>query len=675
VTPGRRRPLVLGLLAVLLASGLAVASPAAHEARAATPDLTLVGDARYDVQPANRRVRVTVDLVATNHLQDTATKRFYFDRTVLQVQAGTTGFRLTSATGSPSVRVTKKTADYTILELNFGQQIFSGKSASFRLRFDLPDPGGRAARDVRVGASLVSFPAWGFGSSSTPGGSVTVVFPSGYTIEVFGGAFSPPASGSGTVTYASGRLADPATFSAFFLADRPASYVESTATVSVAGSDVKLTIRSWSDDPAWGTRVKALFERGLPVIASEVGLPWTRIGSLVVQETVSRTTGGYAGLFDPSAGRIEVAYYADSFVVLHEASHSWFNGALLTDRWASEAFASYYALVAAAKLKEKADAGALTPQLRKASIPLDAWGAVGTEAGTSEDYAYAASLMLATEIGKRAGADGLRRVWVAAAAHQGAYQPAAGADAAAPATAETVDGAPDWRGLLDLLEDNTGKRFDDLWREWVVRDAEKPLLDTRATARADYSKLVADAGPWQLPGAIRAAMRGWQFNDATALMAGARAVLARRGDVEGAAAAAGLALPNRLETAFESSDGVAAANDEADAELSTIEAIVAAANARPSSTTPLEQLGLVGASPDDELAAARAAFTKGDLSAAARGAASARSSWTGAGDAGLNRALAAVATLLLIVLALVVVASSRRRPRRRSSFERRGAGL
>ena len=668
--PRNRRPLIVGLLAVLLASGLAAAPPLAREVRAATPDLTLVGDASYDVQPAIRRVRVTVDLVATNHLQDTATQRFYFDQASLQVQAGTTGFRLTSATGAPSVRVTKRTADYTNLRLTFGRQIFSGKSASFQLRFDLPDPGGRAARDVRVGNSLVSFPAWGFGTPSTPGGSVTVVFPSGYTIEVFGGAFSSPVTGSGgTVTYASGRLADPATFSAFFLADRPASYVESTATARVAGSDVKLTIRSWSDDPAWGARVKALFERGLPVIATEVGLPWTRTGSLVVQETVSRTTGGYAGLFDPSAGRIEVAYYADSFVILHEASHSWFNGALLMDRWANEAFASYYALVAAAKLKEKADAGTLTLELRKARIPLNAWGAVGADAGTSEDYAYAASLTLATEIGKRAGADGLRRVWAAAAAHQAAYQPGG------TGSPETVAAAPDRQGLLDLLEESTGKRFDDLWREWVVRDAEKPLLDARATARAAYAKLVADAGPWLLPGAIRAAMRGWQFDDATKLMAGARAVLDRRVELDNAATAAGLTLPNRLEAAFESTDGVAAANDEADAELSTIQAIVAAANARPAATGPMEQLGLVGASPDEQLAAARVAFTTGDLSAAARGAASARAAWTGAADAGLNRALATAATILLILLGLVMLVSSRRSTRRRGSFERRSADL
>ena len=65
-------------------------------------------------------------------------------------------------------------------------------------------------------------------------------------------------------------------------------------------------------------------------------------------EAVSRSTAGYSGRYDPAAGRIEIAYYADSFVVLHEAAHAWFDGSLLADRWANEGFASWYALDAAA---------------------------------------------------------------------------------------------------------------------------------------------------------------------------------------------------------------------------------------------------------------------------------------------------------------------------------------
>ena len=103
-------------------------------------------------------------------------------------------------------------------------------------------------------------------------------------------------------------------------------------------------------------------------------------------------------MFDPSLGQVEVAYDAGDFVVLHESAHTWFNGGLLTDRWANEAFASYYGLEAAEELKIKASADTLTPDLEAARIPLNAWGAVGRENEKTEDYAYAATLALARAI-------------------------------------------------------------------------------------------------------------------------------------------------------------------------------------------------------------------------------------------------------------------------------------
>jgi hypothetical protein len=87
----------------------------------------------------------------------------------------------------------------------------------------------------------------------------------------------------------------------------------------VLGKAAPLTIRSWPDDAAWDKRVGGLVERALPVLGEQIGLPWPREDPLVVQEAVSRSTGGYAGLFDPEAGRVEVAYYATDFVVLHES--------------------------------------------------------------------------------------------------------------------------------------------------------------------------------------------------------------------------------------------------------------------------------------------------------------------------------------------------------------------
>lgn len=654
------RRIAAAFLAVVVAAGIAIAPPLAREAYAATPDLTLVGDARYEVDPANSRVRVTVDLVATNRLRDTATRRFYFDRAFLPVQPGTSGFRISSPTGRPSITVSRRRSDYTLLQLNLGQRIFSGKSASLQLRFDLADPGGAATRDVRVRPSLVSFPVWAFATESTPGGSVTVSFPPGYTIEISGNDLPNPTTDSaGRVVYRSERLTDPLKFFSYFVADKPGSYTETQTTAVVSGTTVPLTIRAWPDDAAWAKRVSTLFSRGLPVIGKLVGLPWGQPAGFVVQEAVSRTTGGYAALFDPAAGRIEVAYYADAFVILHEASHAWFNGALLVDRWANEAFASYYALAAAQRLNEKATADKLTDKLKQARIPLNAWGAVGREEVATEDYAYAASLELATALAKRAGQDGLRTVWAAAAAGEAAYQPAADPDdvAAAAAAPEKATTVPDWRTLLDLLEDRTGKTYDDLWREWVVRDAEKALLDARRAARGEYGAVRSLAGSWELPRGVRESLRAWQFPQATELLAATRQFLARRTELEQAALAAGLALPVRLETAFETGAGIATANAEADAESATIQALVAAGAARPSGSGPLEQIGLIGETPGAELAAARTAFEAGDLALAADGASNARAAWQGAGEVGRNRILVAVGLVLLVLLALAAMAS------------------
>ncbi|HEY0444021.1 MAG TPA: hypothetical protein VGC90_07360, partial [Candidatus Limnocylindrales bacterium] len=304
-------------------------------------------------------------------------------------------------------------------------------------------------------------------------------------------------------------------------------------------------------------------------------------------------------------------------------------------------------------------------KLKAAKIPLNAWGAIGREQGTTEDYAYVASLDLAKALAQRAGQDGLRAVWAAAAAGEAPYQPAShGGSGTASAAPEKAAGVPDWRGLLDLLEDRTGKSYDDLWREWVVRDTEKPLLDARRAALTEYKAVVALAGTWNLPRGVRDALRAWQFPQATQLMTGTRAVLARRTELEHAATAAGLSLPARLQTVFETGDGVAAANAEADAESSAIQTLVAARGARPASSGPLEQIGLIGETPDADLAAARTAFQAGDLPAAASRAEEARAAWVGAGEVGRNRILVAIGLTLLVLLALAAMTSIWRARRR-----------
>jgi hypothetical protein len=599
-------------------------------------------------------------VTATNHLHNTVTKQFFFRTAYLSVLPGTSGFKLTAPGLKPSVSVSVRKPTYTLLKLNFGKNLASGKSLALTLTFDIKDPGGAPERAVRISPSIVSFTAWAFATTSASGSSVTVRFPAGYNVTVGRGPLQGPTTdAAGRLVWASGPLSSPLSFIADLTADRPGDYEDTAIAATIGTATAQIDLRSWPDDHAWRDRVGGLLSNGLPALGTEIGLPWPIAGQLVVQEALVRNTGGYAGIFDPVKRQVLISYTASPSVVLHEAAHSWFNGRLVADRWAAEAFASYYASVAAIQLKLKVTQPVLTVRLRSAAFPLNEWGPIGSVGTDAEGYGYAASLAFARAVADRAGPDGLRAVWARAAAGGGAYQPAGGN--------EPTGQVPDWRNLLDLFEDTTGESFEDLWRTWIARPEDMAQLDQRATARAAYAKAVTDAAPWALPRSIRDAMRTWQFDTATAEIADAEAVLAQRADLEAAANTEGVALPPTLQSAFSGDRGLAAAGAEAAAEGATLEAIRQAAAADPSTgpnTTPvLVAVGLLGSEPAGELAAAKASFASGDLQAAIGSASAAAADWTGAADRGRGRliSMGLVALALLLIGRMLVLHRDRRR--------------
>ena len=658
---------VLGPLAGLLPATLPGSAPSV----AAASGLTMNADARYVVDPSKHRVHVRVQLTATNHLKDTKTRRYFFDSASLAVQPGTTDFKITSSGVTPRVRVQAKHTSYNLLRIDFGKQLPAGSSRTFILTFDIPDPGGAATRTIRIGTSLVAFGAWGFGGTEgAAGGSVTVVFPPGFTIDVSAPALGEPTTDStGNTVYASGRLDDPLKFFAYFVADRPSELTATPLSITIDGQSVPISLRSWPDDPTWGKRVAGLLTRGLPALSEAIGLPWTVDQPLVIEEAVSRNATGFAGRYNPLGGRIEIAYYAGTFVVLHEAAHAWFDGALLADRWASEGFASWYALQAATAIGEKGVKGdELTPALEKLRVPLNAWGAAGIASGDAEEAEYAASLKLAGLIAERAGAS-LPDVWRAIHDRRAAYQPTGEG-----VSSEGTEGAPDWRGLLDILEDGTGQPFADLWATWVVRPEEAGLLADRAAARERYETVRMRAAAWRLPQIVRDAMRAWQFDQANELLAGAERALDDREAVAAAAAEAGLGVPETMRTAFEGTRGFAAASAEADAELAAIAVYREAAASRPANPDPLETIGLWNSDPTGALAEAATAFTAGDLRATVQDSAFAKATWTTARDIGRNRVVAVTASLAAILLGswLLFRWFRDRGVRRRPAMARRG---
>ena len=665
----RARATSLALLAALALAWLAPVAgvlPVARVAAAAT-DLTLVTDAAYTVQPAHRRVHVVVDIDARNHRGETKTHKYYFDHAFLAVQPAASGFAISGAKGA-TVRVADRSKNATLLRIDFGRRLYGGDGRAMELTFNLVDPGKPATRQVRVGSGLVTFPVWAFASDGAKGSRVSVHFPRGYDVSVENGDFdSRTKTADGGVTLATDPLGEPLSYFAYLTAQREAVYKETPLTVAAGDGHVALLVRSWRDDPAWAGRIGGLFRKALPALSREIGLAWPETEPTVIQEAVSRAAGGYAGLFAPAEHRIEVAYWADPLVVLHEAAHGWFNGALVADRWVSEGFASLYAQRAAHALKVKDTSPKLTAGAKKAAIPLNAWANPADPATTAnlptETYGYAASLALARAIAERAGEDPLQRVWAAAQARVGAYQPPPDTAFGGQTDPETVDGPPDWRGLLDLLEAETDKDFTDLWRQWVVRPEEASLLDARSNARAAYARTLGLAGDWKLPRGVRDALRSWQFDAAVQQMADARTVLAQRGAIESLAARGSMTLPATVQQHFQAGDMVGA-SAEAEAERNAMLAVIQAADARVHDDDVLSRIGMLGEDPEANIVAARDAFAAGDLAGAQSAADDAYRAWTAAWQEGRRRALLGLAALAAVLVLAAAVAGRARAARR-----------
>jgi hypothetical protein len=206
-----------------------------------------------------------------------------------------------------------------------------------------------------------------------------------------------------------------------------------------------------------------------------------------------------------------------------------------------------------------------------------------------------------------------------------------------------------------------------------VRPGEAGLLDQRAAVRAEYGALLAQAGDWQVPASIRAALDSWRFDDAHALIATAQTVLTARLSLEQEAAAAGVRLPDRLRAAFEAAGGPSSAVVELNVEHEVIADIAAAGQAALAPRDTLAAVGLMGSEPDTALADARAAFAAGNLDLASRNAVAVSDIYGSAEQTGRSRAISALAALASVSFLVAALARQFRR-RRRPHAHRVGGG-
>ena len=270
----------------------------------------------------------------------------------------------------------------------------------------------------------------------------------------------------------------------------------------------------------------------------------------------------------------------------------------------------------------------------------------------------------------RAQADGLRTVWKSVANGEISYLPAHASGS--PETGVSLHLAR-WQQLLDLIDERTGTSVDDIWSEWVIDAAQRPLMQVRATARTEYAALATQAGQWNLPRDLRLDMSSWRFSDAEAEIGVASTVLADRGQIAARAGALGLTPPRALQVAFEGGGGIAAARSEATAELKVLGGIAAAADRLAREPNPFEAIGLLGSSPEATLASARAAFEADHLDAASADIADAVAVRNGAESAGQLRSGVTGGGLLVLGGGTFVAVRIRRRHRIAAALAEREA--
>ena len=649
-------------MAVVAAAAAITMLPIGAPAPVAAADggLVVVAQASYRVLPAEHRIRVTIDAVATSLEPDTPEGQVYYSGITFAVQAGASNIAASSGGRAIGARVESADDDFTAIEVTFGRGVFYRESYSYTVSFDLVDPGGAGTRDLRIGSSLAAFPVWAFGTQGEPGGSVRVELPDGYTPSVQGSEMAEGELPSGGVLL-SAQLDDPLAFFAYVSAERPGAFADRSMTLDVNGTTAQLLIRAWDDDPDWDRQVTRLLRRGLPALQALIGVDYPVSGRLSVEEAATSRLGEYAGIYNRVTGVIRVRYDADGFVTLHEAAHLWFNSDFFEDRWIGEAWAEFYGVAAGRRIGTSGTTFDLTDRLLDARIPLNDWGAVGVESLQVEDFAYAATYALARRIADRTDLAGLREVWRAADAAEMSYQPIHRADQ--PALGVPFDLAG-WQRLLDLLEERTGESYTDLWQDWVVNDDQQRQLAARQGARHAYAETVAAAEDWELPESIRADLGAWQFDEAREALTDASDILEDRDRIEANAADLDLTPPDALREAFEGAGGLAAAAEEADAERDALVVLASASVQLDGEPGLVEVIGLLGTDPEADLASARDAFESGELDQASAAAGRAADARAGADDAGRVRVVVAGGSILLLDALVLGLLFSRRQHRR-----------
>ena len=645
-------------LALLAAFGLLLAPATAPHARAAE-ELSLTVASAYTLDPADRAIHVVMDVTAKNlkpdRVSDGVVTSYFYNQLSFGIQEEATAVRATS--GGRRLTATAAARDrFQALTVRLPRNLNFGQTQRVRITFDLPGGAPRSDSNIRVGAAFSTFYAWAWGDAGQS--SVSIAIPAGFEEDVIGSPMTRTSDAT-TIHLAAPAIAQPDTWFVTVDAERPASLTSDPVVIPGGG---RLTVRAWPEDAEWRTKVHDLIEKGLPRLQQNIGLDWPVTGDLGVYEVHTPLLEGYAGVYYTESDRIEIGEDLDDLTILHEASHAWFNGDLFSDRWIAEGFADEYAALVLSELGLGRPAPDAVSPSSAAAVRLNAWRHPGRiEDQTTDDresYGYNASWTTMRGLVEEIGIDGMRKVIGAAASKRTAYP-------GAP-SAETVAGVTDWRRFLDLLEEVGGATgAEALYRRWVTEPHQDEILDERTAARTAYAALLEAGDGWLAPYAVRSKLDGWDFGRAQTAMDEAEGLLSSHAAIEARATTLGIAPTGKLEAAYESAKvDLTDARELAAGQLTALDALVIARDTLARERDPFTTIGLIGAEPESEFAAAKAAFQQDDLANTTTDAADVRATVEAAPEVGRGRAVtagAAAGGAFLLGAGAIFMARRRRR--------------
>lgn len=644
-------------LAAVLAVGLGISPLATQPALAAGP-LRTQADATYTLDPDAGRVRVAIDVTQTNLKPDTPSVTYYYVTFAFALQPEARSIRV--AGGSAYRISTTKRKGFIEAVVHVSRALFYRQSTSFTIRYELVGGKPRSESPIRVGRAFATFAVWAWGDAGRS--TVSVRTPAGFVTTAEGDRMTVGTAGSGAALRAEPE--DPARFYAIISSENIDAYGETRLSL---GPGVEIVVRAWPEDATWDDTVADTLRDGVPKLLELIGLDWPVDDDLDVRERYTPSLEGYAGVFLTDEQRIEVSEDLDPDVIVHEASHAWFNPDLFVERWIYEGLAQEYARLVLDAIGSEDGRIAVKPALDHPGFAdLAFWVHPRVirdqETDDAEQFGYDASHWVIHQIVEAAGVERMRQAFASAEANLTAY-PGEG-------NVETVLPNDGWMRLLDLaqpIEAPDSEAVDRALRDFVLAPFGEGQLTDRSAARDAYRDLLDAGDGWVPPWFVRKPLGEWRFDDATERMVAATAVLGLRDEVVAAAEGLDLQPGDALERAYEGAqDGFDGPTAIAEDQLGALGALADARTMVDATPDLLTRIGLMGEAPRAPYEAGRDAFESGDLAEATRLAGVAAAIITGAAAVGQGRLIAVVAGFLAVLLLLLAIVLLRRRNRRRT---------